>query len=220
MHSLWTSLWVYENCSSIFTERKALILEPQPKTITTLLKMCKVIRIIDGACDHYPRYSLSRSCLHGWSYNDNKCRGNKYEVVNSITLEHPFCPQCEREQEDSIRQRYAGIEREIVKQGSKDNWLKEDVEVALEVCRMECKLRLAERSIQDTTSGAATDIEYSQTSDYNSDDQEARCSERAAGGDQSAQGEGGDDLGMIVDAYLEEDRDGESVTDSIARLYA
>lgn len=181
--------------------------------------MCKVTRIIDGACDHYPHYSLSRSCLHGWSCKDNKCRGNKYEVVSSITLEHPFCAQCEREQEDSIQQRYAGIEKEIVKQGSKDNWLKEDMEVALEVCRRECEMRLAERSFKFATSGDATTIEDSHYSDYNRDDQETRCNERVAGEEQSAQDEG-DDLGTIVDAYLEEDRDGGSVTDSIARMYA
>ena len=181
--------------------------------------MCKVTKINDGACDHYPHYSLFRSCLHGWSYKDNKCRGNKNEVVSSITLEHPFCAQCEREQENSIRQRYAGIEREILKQGNKDNWRKEDVKVALEVCRRECKIRVAERSFKIATSGDATNTEGSHNSDHNSDDHGTQCSERAADEDQTAQVEG-DDLGMIVDAYLGEDRDYESVTDSIIRMYA
>lgn len=140
-------------------------------------------------------------------------------MVSSITLEHPFCAQCEREQENSIRQRYAGIEREILKQGNKDNWRKEDVKVALEVCRRECKIRLAERSFKIATSGDATNTEGSHNSDHNSEDHGTQCSERAADEDQTAQVEG-DDLGMIVDAYLGEDRDYESVTDSIIRMYA
>ncbi len=178
--------------------------------------MCKVTHIIDGACDHYPHHSLSRSCPHGWSYKDNKCRGNRYEVVSSITLEHPFCTQCEREQEDSIRERYAEIERKIIGQGKRDKWLKVDVEVALEVCRRECKGRLAGNRVRSVTSGDAGDTDDSQTSEHDSDGREIvvdtdvaqlqlkrrpRDSERATDDHQNRQDEA-DDIDMIVDAYF------------------
>ena len=195
--------------------------------------MCKVTRIIDGACDHYPRYSLSRSCRYGWSYSDDTCRGNEYDVVSSINLEHPFCAQCEREQENRVRERYAGIEREIVKQGNEVKWPKEDVEVALEVCRRECKTRLAGRRFKPTTSGDDEVVEDARISGNKRDNQEIiphagaiqgglehpdRDSNRGADDDQITEN-GRDDVNIVIDAYFDDNQDSGSVTNSIAGLH-
>ncbi len=207
--------------------------------------MCKVTEFLDGACDHYPHFSLSRSCRYGWSYSRHTCRGGKIEVVNSIVLDHPFCARCEREKEDSIRERYATIEREIVRQGNDENWQREDVEIALEICKIERKTKSDELRSQRKTSKDGLNVENSQTSELGSGDIAAdgrqnsgndKCSEshsddsssveiivhegpvqpRAADDGQSPDGA---DLDSIIDAYYQDDGDGKSVTAALASMY-
>ena len=166
-------------------------------------------------------------------------------MVNSIVLDHPFCAQCEREKEDSIRERYAGIEREIVRQGNDQNWQKEDVEIALEICKTERKSKFDELRSQRTTSKDGLNVEDSQTSKLSSGDtatddrqnvENDQCSVSHSDGSSGVEiiahkgpvplraaddGQNPDraDLDSIIDAYYQDDGDGKSATAALASMY-
>ena len=112
-----------------------------------------------------------------------------------------------------------------MKQGISEKWKTEDVEVALEICRREYNTRLAEHRFRNATPGEDIETRNRRASEFNSANEEtvpltdtAHDSNTAPGYNQD-EGNDGDDIDMIFDAYLNDDSIFESVTDGVASMY-
>ena len=139
-------------------------------------------------------------------------------------MDHPFCPQCNLEQEDKIREKYAIIETEISAKVKADGLPVEELEIATEICRLECEAKLAFHHSKHNMLKTDSDVE-SQNSQHDSSSAEINIYEgtdadinHIVGGTQKRQAQK-DDLESIVDAYSGDDGDDESVTDSIPGIY-
>ena len=141
------------------------------------------------------------------------------EVVNSVTLERPFCAQCESAKEDKIRERYVGIEREILQQGACEKWQIKDVEVALEICQREYRTMLAKHRSRIAILGDDFNARYKRASELNSTDQDTTHDTKSPPSENQATGYDRDDIDTIVDAYLDDDINVGSVTGDIAGMY-
>ena len=101
----------------------------------------------------------------------------------------------------------------------------EDVEVALEICKREYLTRLAEHRSRNAIPEDNIDTWNKEASESNSTSKETRLvaetthDSNTTPSDNQGERNDRDDIDTIFDAYFDDDRNVESVTDGIASMY-